>query len=411
MKDFFSEQVHRIDLMVQDRMAELVELRRYLHANPELSRHEFETSALLKGRLEDLGFSVRVREEGTGLIADLTPAGFDPERHPTVAIRADIDALPIEELNEIAYCSQRDGVMHACGHDVHMACAMGASQALRTIRDRLPGRLRIVYQHAEEVAPSGASEMIAFGAIDQVDAIIALHCEPELPIGKIGIKPGPLTASFDRFDYTIKGTGGHGARPHHCVDPVFVATQLANTLYQLPGRRMDARSPVVLSIGEFHAGYAPNVIPESARITGTVRTVDDKQRAEMQGLLQTVADQLCALHGASVELDLYKGAPAINNNARVTDIFEAMALEVIGEDAIYRIPKPSMGSEDFSHFLQRIPGAMFRLGTAAPDRDVHLLHSARFDIDERAIGHGARILARTAFELLRRLAEDRDALA
>ena len=142
MKDIFSEQVRRIDLMVQDRMAELVELRRYLHAHPELSRHEFETSALLKGRLEDLGFSVRVRDEGTGLVADLTPAGFDPERHPTVAIRADIDALPIEELNEIAYCSQRDGVMHACGHDVHMACAMGASQALRTIRDRLPGRAR-----------------------------------------------------------------------------------------------------------------------------------------------------------------------------------------------------------------------------------------------------------------------------
>lgn len=410
MKDIFTEQVRRIDLMVQDRMAELVELRRYLHAHPELSRYEFETTALLERRLTDLGYEVRVREEGTGLLADLTPTGFDPERHPTVAIRADIDALPIAELNEIAYCSQHSGVMHACGHDVHMTCAMGASQALRTIRDRLPGRIRIVYQHAEEVAPSGASEMVAFGAIEQVDAIIALHCEPELPIGQVGIKTGPLTASFDRFDYTVTGTGGHGARPHHCVDPVFVATQLANALYQLPGRSMDARSPVVLSIGEFHAGDAPNVIPETARLAGTVRTVDDTQRAEMQWLLQTVAEQICGVYDATVELDLYKGAPAINNHPRVTQVFEKMIREMLGDEAIYRIPKPSMGSEDFSHYLQHVPGAMFRLGTASPKRPVHLLHSARFDIDERAIGHGARILARSAFELLHILADDRDAL-
>ena len=396
--------------MVEDRMAELVSLRRHLHTNPELSRQEFETSALLKQRLEALGFEVRMRPEGTGLIADLIPPGFDPAKHPTVAIRADMDALPVVELNDEEYRSQNPGVMHACGHDVHMTCTMGASQALIGLRDRLPGRVRIVYQHAEEVAPSGAAEMVSFGAVEGVDAIIALHCEPELPVGKIGLRVGALTASFDRFDFVIKGEGGHGARPHHCVDPIFVATQLASQLYQLAGRHLDARSPVVLSIGEFQAGFAPNVIPDTARFSGTIRTVANAPRAEMERLMREMADHVCAMHGASYALDLYKGAPAIINHAGVVGVFTEVAQDLLGEGSVYTIPLPSMGSEDFSQYLQHVPGAMFRLGTAKPERDVYLLHSARFDIDERAIGHGARILARSALGLLHKLASDRDAL-
>lgn len=408
--DILSEQTRHLDDTIETHTTDLIALRRYLHANPELSREEFETTKLLALRLEGLGFSVRVREEGIGIIADLTPPGFDPETHPTVAIRADMDALPIHELNELEFASKNEGVMHACGHDVHMTCAFGASQALHELRDELPGRLRIVYQHAEETAPSGASEMVAFGAVDEVDAIIALHCDPELAAGKVGLKVGAFTASFDRFVFTIHGEGGHGARPHHCIDPIYVGTQLAHALYGVTSRRFDSRDPTVLSIGEFQAGHAPNVIPDSARLTGTIRTVSHDSRGQVEEVLNELAHAICTMNGATFDLDLYRGAPAIINNRQVVATFEEVATELLGPESIHWIPKPSMGSEDFSDYLQRVPGAMFRLGTARADRPVHLLHSAKFDIDERAIGHGARILSRTALRLLHTLSEDRQAL-
>ena len=408
--DSLPEHLIGLDQSIAAMTPELIELRRHLHQNPELSREEFATTQLLEKRLNELGFHTQIRAEKTGLIADIAPRDFDPEEHPTVAIRADMDALPIVELTDLGFKSQNTGVMHACGHDLHMTCAMGAATALSAQREQLPGRVRIIYQHAEESSPSGASEMIQFGAMRGVDAIIALHVDPELHVGKIGLKPGPLTASFDRFTFTIKGRGGHGARPHQCIDPIFVATHLAQSLYAITSRRFDAREPIVLSIGEFKAGDFANVIPSTARLSGTVRTVSNERRSHVERMLIQMAEASCALHGASFDLDLYKGAPPIINSPKIIDRFEDVATRLLGEDAIYNIPRPSMGSEDFSNYLAHAPGAMFRLGVATPDEPVFHLHHPRFNAHEDALAHGAKILAMSALELLQDLAIDRESL-
>lgn len=395
----------------------LVSLRRTLHQEPELSRAEVGTTRMLAERLRALGYAVCIRPEGVGLIADLDPTGYSPAIHPTVAIRADMDALPIQEQSDVPYRSQRPGIMHACGHDVHVTCTMGALSALAELREELPGRLRIIYQHAEEVAPSGAPELIAFGAMEGVEAIVALHCDPELPVGTVGLRVGALCASFDRFEFTIRGKGGHGARPHHCVDPIVTGVTLCQALYAMTARSFDAREAMVLSIGEFHAGHAPNVIPQEARLTGTVRTVSNAQRDRVEQALRQIADHACGMYGASYELDLYRGAPAIINHAGVVEQLHQAAIARLGseESSVRWLPLPSMGAEDFSNYLNHAPGAMFRLGTSSPQvhesgQEVHLLHSPRFDIDERAIGHGAAILAGAALRLLHLLAEDREAL-
>lgn len=386
---------------ISRRFDELVELRRHLHQHPELSGEEFETTRHLTSRLVAAGFDVKVRPEGTGFYADLTPDGFDPDQHRTVAVRADLDALAIQELNDVPYRSRVDGVMHACGHDVHMTVATGVGLSLAQRRDELPGRLRLVYQHAEETVPGGAIDMVKFGAMKDVDAVLGLHVDPELDVGKIGVRPGAFTAAFDVFHFTVRGESGHGARPHHTIDPIFVMTQLANALYNATGRYYDARDPVVLSIGTMDAGRAPNVIPDEASFSGSMRTISDTHRAQVQPLLTRIADGVVGAYGAEYELELVRGAPAIHNDPDVTEAIASSARALFGPDSIYRIPLPSMGSEDFSYYVKEVPGAMFRLGVAS-DRPRYFLHSARFDIDERAIEIGTNVLAQTALDLLAR---------
>lgn len=387
-----------LDREISSRHEEQIKLRRYLHANPELSHEEFETTALLAERLQSIGFEVKVRDEGTGFFADLTPHDFDPAKHKTVAIRCDLDALSIEELNDVEYRSKRPGVMHACGHDVHMSIVTGVGMAIQ--RSTLPGRLRLIYQHAEEAAPGGADELVHFGAVNGVDYVLGLHVDPELEAGKIGVRKGPFTASFDRFDITVHGESGHGARPHHSIDPIFVTTQLANALYNVVGRSFDARDPMVLTIGSIHAGSASNIIPDIATFSGTVRTLSKENRKLVHPTLTRICDGVCETYGAAYDLELLRGAPAIVNDPEVTDAIASIGAELLGEDSVYHIPLPSMGSEDFSHFLANAPGAMFRLGVAREDHPRYFLHSARFDVDERAISIGTRILARTALRLM-----------
>lgn len=385
---------------IDEQEPSLIALRRHLHTHPELSHQEQQTTALLADKLRALGYQVFAREEGTGLYAELAPPGFDPTQARTIAIRADLDALPIHEQNDVLYRSEHQGVMHACGHDVHMSCAYGAALALAPLKDALPGRIRMVFQHAEESSPSGAPEMIRFGAIEGVDAIIALHCDPERPLGQIGIKPGPMTASYDRFIFTIHGKGGHGARPHQCIDPIYAGTQLVQSLYQATSRWFDAREPMVFSVGSFNAGAFANVIPESATISGTVRTVSEERRAHVEPMLRQIADGICAYTKASYELDLYRGSPALINDPAIAQLMAEEGRALLGDAGVEPIALPSMGSEDFAHYLLHIPGAMFRLGTAQSGRAVHLLHSSRFDIDERAIAVGAKLLSATALRLL-----------
>lgn len=388
--------------VIEEQLEGLIALRRQLHAHPELSHEEFGTTQTMTARLRDAGFDVQVRPEGTGFFADLASEGFDPAKHPTVAIRCDLDALAIEELNTVDYKSKTPGVMHACGHDVHMTCAYGAGLALADyLGSGVHGRIRLIYQHAEETV-GGANEMVEFGAMDGVDYVIALHVDPERPVGTVGVRSGPFTAAFDEFTIRIFGESGHGARPHHCIDPIFVLTQLANTLYNAIGRSMDIRDPMVLSIGMIHGGNAPNIIPDEAQMTGSIRTLSAAHRAAVQPLLVRLCEGVCATYGAKYALDLYHGAPAIVNDRAVTDVIESVGRELLGDDAVEQIPLPSMGSEDFSYFLEQAPGAMFRLGSAMDGRPRYFLHSARFDIDEKAIEIGSRMLDRIAQRLLQR---------
>jgi amidohydrolase len=317
-----------------------------------------------------------------------------------------MDALPIEEQNDVPYRSANPGIMHACGHDVHMTCAMGAAIALSAIKEQLPGRVRIVYQHAEESSPSGAPDMVDFGALDDVCGIVALHCDPERPTGTIGIREGALTAAFDRFIFTLKGKSGHGARPHDCVDPIFASTQLAQMLYTFTSRNFDAREAMVLSLGTFHAGEVPNAIPDQATMSGTVRTISNARRLQVEPMLRQCAQSVCMLAGTTYELDLYQGAPAIINHPGVVNMIKDVAVGVLGRDHVQDIALPSMGSEDFSQYTQRIPGAMFRLGTAIEGRTLYKLHSSNFNVDEHAIELGATILAKTALRMLEAKVKD-----
>jgi amidohydrolase len=390
----------RVHEAITARAPELVALRRHLHQHPELSAQERDTTRALADALSARGLEVRVRPEGTGLIADLWPPGFDPARHRTVALRCDLDALPITEQTGLPFASQRAGVMHACGHDMHTACVIGASLGLEAARDALPGRVRLICQHNEEDTPGGADEMVAFGAMDGVDEVLGLHCDPELPLGRVGLKVGALTAAADLFEIQIHGKGGHSARPHHAVDAIFVAAQVAVALYQGLGRLLDARDPAVLAIGAIHAGQAHNIIPAEATLRGTVRTLSHAQRARVEPTLRALLDGVCATWGARGELTLRRGSPPVINDARAVAALRAAAAATLGPDAIHDLPLPSMGAEDFSQYLTVAPGAMFRLGTARPGQPLHLLHSPRFDPDERALPLGAAILARAALALL-----------
>jgi amidohydrolase len=390
--------VEGLDAAIARANGDLIALRRDLHRHPELSRHEFETTRKLAAQLAEMGLEVHVRPEGIGLFADLTPAGFNHGR--TVAIRADIDALPIIEATELPYASQNAGVMHACGHDMHTACAMGAAVALSAQRDSLPGRVRFFFQHSEEVAPGGADELVDFGCMRGVDYVLGLHVDPVLEVGTVGIKDGPMTASADAFDLEVRGRGGHAARPHHCVDPVFVATQIATGLYQAAGRAFDARDPVVISIASVSAGDGYNVIPDTATLRGTVRTLSPATRRLIEPLFRRIAGGVCGMYGAEYHLETHLGAPSIDNSVLVADHIRAAARQVLGPDAVEEIPLPSMGAEDFSYYLELAPGAMFRLGTKGHGGDECYLHSPHFAPDEKALAFGARILARAAVSLL-----------
>lgn len=389
-----------INVEIGAREDDLIALRRTLHAQPELSRQEFETTRRIAERLAGLGFEVHVRDEGLGLYADLTPPGFDPAVHRTVAVRSDLDALPIVEGTGLPYTSQNQGVMHACGHDMHMAIVMGVAHGLVAQRGSLPGRLRLIYQHAEEVAPGGAEDMIAFGAMEGVDAILGVHVDPERPMGRVGIKDGPLTAASDAFDLVIHGTGGHTARPHQTVDPLFLGVQVANALYTFVGRALDARDAVVLGLGIINAGHVHNAIPASCHLGGTVRSLSPENRAAIDPKMRALIEGVLASWGATYELSWRLGAPAVINVPRINVAIAEAATALIGADHIDVIPLPSMGAEDFSHFLAHAPGAMFRLGTARADEPQHLLHTPLFNPDERAITLGARILARAAVALM-----------
>lgn len=359
----------------------LVALRRMLHACPEVGFDLVKTAAIVEERLAELGIPSR-RVTGTGVTALLPGAGDG-----AVLLRADMDALPMD-----------GGARHACGHDVHTACLLGAAELLRGME--LPCDVLLVFQPAEETS-GGALPMIEEGLLDGLDAraAFALHCDPSLPAGRVGVHRGVVRAASDMFDCAIRGRGAHGAEPHMGDDVVAIACRTVDALMQLVGRTVDPTEPAVLSIGSFHAGDARNVLPELAEFSGILRTLDDDTRTSLRAKIRRTVMNIPDVLGATGEVVFTEGYPSLVNDEVLADLAAEVASELLGEGGVVRLKRPSMGVDDFAHFSRRMPGCYFMLGTGHGDgREEAPLHSPRFDPDERALAVGATILARLAVE-------------
>jgi len=377
----------------------LSNIRRTLHQHPEMSCEEEATAALVTGALESLGLKTRTAIGGHGVVGLLEGA----RPGPTVALRADMDALGIQDEKEVPYRSQVANVCHACGHDCHTTVGLGAAMLLSRLADHLPGQVKFLFQPKEEYIGGGADELVAAGVMDdpKVDAIFALHVQPHLRVGQVGVRSGVMMAAADLFTIEIDGQPGHAARPEECVDTVLAAAQVVTALHQIIPRRVSIHEPSVLTIGNIHSGISPNVIPAHATLAGTVRTLSDPVRRHVRAEMERVIDGVTRAMGATYRFRYQDGAPPVVNDPALTALFEAAAAKVVGADNIEEITEPSMGGDDFSFYLDHAPGVYFRLGTANDNEATHHpLHHACFDVDESALPLGARLLAQTAWDFL-----------
>jgi amidohydrolase len=384
-----------IDSVVDKYDAELVDLRRDLHAHPELSWAELRTTALLATRVEQAGWRVR-RMPRTGFVADLGDSG------PVVALRADLDALPVDDTTSDAWTSTVPGVAHACGHDVHATALLGAALALAEAHDRglLGGRVRLLFQPAEEVMPGGALHLMELGALDDVQRVFALHCDPGVDVGRVGLRLGPLTSASDRLEVRLEGDGGHTSRPHLTGDLTFALAKVTTELPGVLSRRFDPRSGVSVVWGIVHAGAAANVIPQRGLAAGTVRILDAVAWADCEPVVRELVHQIVAPYGVTAHIDYQRGVPPVVNEAVSHRILASAVNRVLGDDG-HVASVQSLGGEDFGWYLDRVPGAMARLGVRTPGGRTYDLHQGNLRIDERSIGIGARVLATAAAVALR----------
>ncbi len=369
------------------------EWRRDFHMHPELSFQETRTASKVAEALESLGYRVRTGVGRTGVTGDLGKGV------PVVAIRADMDALPIQEANEVPYASQNPGVMHACGHDAHTAIALGAATLLAG--EDFNGTVRFLFQPAEEVADedglSGAPRMIEDGVMEDVGRVLALHVDASLPVGDIAVEAGPASGGVDSFFAGIIGKGGHGARPNEVVDPIYISAYVILALNGIVSRRLHPFEPAVVSIGSLHAGSAANVIPEQAEITGTIRYMDPEVQKEIHAEIEKALSVTRNL-GGDYELRFEIGDPPMINHPEVVKVIRKVAFELLGAEHVH-LPEKGLGAEDFGAFSEIAPGAMFRLGCRI-EGDERQHHNPRFDVDETCLPIGAAILAKTALHLL-----------
>jgi len=385
-----------IDSLTESNAAEIVEVRRHLHRNPELGWQEDKTSAHLQHLLQRDGIEVTPGPCGASLIAHLE--GMSPG--PTVAIRADMDALPVLESNDVSYVSQEEGVMHACGHDCHMAMLYGVAKVLKQSSVEFPGRIRFIFQPCEESTPSGASQLVEAGVVDEVDAIFAYHVDPEIPVGKIGLRTGVLTARCNEFDLTLLGRSGHAARPHQTVDATYVGTKVLNALYDVVGNRTTPFVPAVMTVGQVAGGRKANVISDEFRIKGTIRTLDEASWVQIQNRMERVVASIADSFGARYKLEFLLPIPSVRNDAGLITTARRVAETTIGSDNIVELGKVSMGGEDFSWYLTRVKGALIRLGVRRGTDPVTPLHASNFDVDERALPLGTSLMARIVLTFL-----------
>jgi amidohydrolase len=385
----------QLDRWLAARGAELVAIRRHLHAHPEPSHSEFETAALIARELAVAGLSPQLLPKGNGVICDIG------EGDRVIAFRADLDALPLHDTKDVPYRSTVPNVAHACGHDVHTTVLLGLGLALAQLEEQgeLPGRIRLLFQPAEETVPSGAPEVIAVGALKDVAAIYALHCYPQLPAGLVGVRSGPFTAAADMVEVALTGPGGHTARPHLTADLVHALGRVIVDVPSLLDRRLDPRAGVSMVWGAVHAGEAPNAIPDQGRVRGTVRILNREAWREAPELVTKLIREVVAATGAQAEVRYTRGVPPVINDRMASAVIAGAAGAALGADRVVEA-EISMGGEDFSFYLEHVPGAMIRLGTGTPGADTYDLHQSNFDVDERCIGYGVRVMVHTALAAL-----------
>ena len=377
---------------VSEHAAELVVIRRDLHAHPELARGEVRTTSVVAERLERAGIGVR-HLRGTGLVADIGAA--QPSRR--IALRADIDALPIREQTGLDFASRTDGVSHACGHDVHTTALIGAALALQSVEDRLVAAgigARLVFQPAEEVMPGGAEDVVAQDGLVGVDRIFALHCDPALDAGQVGLRVGAITAAADQVEVTLSGRGGHTSRPHLTQDLTYALAKVVTDVPGVLSRRLDPRAGAALVWGSVHSGGASNVIPSIGKVGGTLRMLDASVWEGVERLLEEVVHAVVAPYAVQAEVLITKGVPPVVNDASCID---SLTAAVVGAGAHVASTPQSLGGEDFAWYLTHVPGAMARLGTRTPGGPTYDLHRGDLVVDEAAIAVGARTLAGAVF--------------
>lgn len=372
----------------------LIEIRRHLHAHPELSGQEHQTAAYVAGVLSSCGLQVKEAVGKTGVVGELSGKGSERR---TLAIRTDMDALPINELTNLEFASRNPGVMHACGHDVHTTLGLGTAMVLSQLSEPMAGNLRFLFQPAEEIA-QGAKWMVEDGAMENVDAIFGVHVFPSIPARIVGIRYGALTAAADDLKIIIQGESGHGARPHQAIDAIWIASQVVTSLQQAISRTQNPLHPIVLTIGQIEGGRAPNVIADHVRMLGTVRSLHPESHANLPQWIKNIVEHTCTTYGAKCEVSYRRGVPSVQNDKTLTQIVEAASREALGNDRVQIIPDPSLGAEDFSVYLEKAPGCMFRLGVGNSAEFVYPLHHPKFEIDETSIITGVVTLAYAAYK-------------
>lgn len=389
----------KVKQLVAGNARQILEIRRHLHANPELSFKEYETSKFVCSKLDEWEIEYQTGFVETGIVALVK--GKNPSSK-VVAIRGDMDALPILEENDVPYCSKNKGVMHACGHDVHTSCALGTAKVLHQLRDEFEGTLKVIFQPGEERLPGGASLMIKEGALEnpKPSSIVGQHVLPELEVGKVGFRSGMYMASADEVHFTVKGKGGHAALPHYNIDPVLITSHIIVALQQVVSRRTKPGVPCVLSFGKVEANGATNVIPNEVTVAGTFRTMDEEWRMEAHGIMKKMAEELAGSMGGSCDFRVDVGYPFVYNDEAVTDFARSAAKDYLGEENVVELDMRMTG-EDFSYFTHHMPGCFYRLGVGNKAEGITSgLHTPTFNVDEKSLEVGTGVMSYIALQQL-----------
>ena len=377
----------KIEFLSQEMLPELILLRRHLHAHPELSGQEYQTAAFVAGELRKSGWEVKEAVGKTGVVAEM-----GNKNGPVIGLRVDMDALPIEERTGLDYSSSIQGLMHACGHDLHTCIGLGVAKVLANSKFTT-SRIRIIFQPAEEIA-QGANWMRAEKVLEGVQALFGVHVYPDLSVGKIGIRSGTFTAAAAKLEIDIIGKGGHGARPHEGTDSIWIAAKVISGLQEAISRRLDALKPVVISFGKISGGNAFNVIAERVKILGTVRCLDSQLYEKLPQWIEKIVKNIASNYGAKANINFKSIAPPVYNDPELTNLLSDCAKNFMDKEDIVFLENPSLGAEDFAFFLQDVPGTMFRLGVAG-EQGCAPLHSGYFSLDERSLELGIKILSQT----------------